>query len=268
MSALERGLRAAFGDADVVVLHAATRALGAIPGAAPAPVDGFVTALRRASTGRTLVVPTFSMQCADPSAWPEPPRDVEAVRAAQRPDPARTPTGMGRWVQRLLPHLDARSPHPTESVGALGPAASALVSPHPIDDPLGPRSPWARLVARDARVVLLGVGLERCTLLHHAERMAEVPYLDGGAYLVPIVVDGERTYVDVVGNRCSRGFARLDADLPGERVPVLEATARVLGARTVYDVARAALRADPGALLCHDCLACAVARDDIEQGRR
>lgn len=264
---LEGALEAAFGDAEVIVLHAATRALGPIPGEGASPVDRFVAALRAAADGRTLVVPTFSMQCADPSAWPDPPDDLEAARAAHRPDPARTPTGMGRWVERLLPHL-ARSSHPTESVGAIGPDAARLVAPHPIDDPLGPRSPWARLVAADARVVLLGVGLERCTLLHHAERTAEVPYLDGGAYLVPVFVDGTRTWVDVVGNRCARGFPRLGARLPAVHVPVLGATARVLGARSLHDVARSALAEDPGALLCDECLACAVARDDIAQGRR
>lgn len=253
MRALVAALDVAFGAAELVVLHAATSALGPLEGGA----DAFVSALREARRDRTLFVPTFTMHLADPPSGPEP---------APGTDP-RTPAGMGRWVERLLPFLDARSSHPTESVGALGPHAS-IVGPHPIDDPMGPRSPWARLVERDARVVLLGVGLERCSLLHHAERMAEVPYLDGSAYLVAVDVDGDPSWIEVVGNRCSEGFPRLLPRLAPESVRVLGAEATIVGARTLFDVARTALREDPGALLCSSCLACMVARDDIAQARR
>lgn len=253
MQTLVAALDAAFGEAELVVLHAATSALGPLGGG----VDAFVSALREARRGRTLVVPTFTMHLADPPSGPEP---------APFADPT-APVGMGRWVERLLPFLDARSSHPTESVGALGPHTS-IVAPHPIDDPMGPRSPWARLVERDARVVLLGVGLERCSLLHHAERMAEVPYLDGSAYLVPLDLDGEPSWIEVVGNRCSEGFPRLRPRLAPETRRVLGAEATILGARTLFDVARAALREDPRALLCSSCLACMLARDDIAQARR
>jgi len=253
VEALVAALDAAFGGAEQVVLHAATSALGPLEGG----VDGFVAALREARRGRTVVVPTFTMHRADPPAGPAPPRGADPW----------TPTGMGRWVERLVPFLDARSSHPTESVGALGPDAS-IVAPHPVDDPMGPRSPWARLVERDARVVLLGVGLERCSLLHHAERMAEVPYLDGSAYLVPVEVEDEPTWIEVVGNRCSEGFPRLLPRLAPETVRILGAQATVVGARTLFDVARATLHEDPGALLCSSCLACMVARDDIAQARR
>ncbi len=261
----------AFGDAEVLVLHSAPRAIGWVGGG----VEGIAHALLEAAEGRTLVVPTFTVQRMDPSTWfnPGAPEDMWDAIRAELPlyDPDRSPPrGMGRLAEQVWRARGAvRSSHPVESVAAVGPRAVELVRPHPIDDPMGRRSPWARLYECDARVVLVGVGLERCSILHHAERMAEVPYLDSAAYAMPVEIDGERRWVEAVsGNNCSDGFPSLSA--PHTALDVGDARTMVYSARVLVDAARAALAADPGALLCRrpECAACAAARDDIQAAGR
>ncbi|GAB2900960.1 hypothetical protein GCM10022245_40290 [Streptomyces mayteni] len=62
-----------------------------------------------------------------------------------------------------------RSRHPDVSFAALGALATELVADHPWDDPHGPGSPLARLVAHGGRVLLLGAPLDTMTLLHPAQ---------------------------------------------------------------------------------------------------
>lgn len=265
---------AAIGDAKLVLLHSASRAVGSVPGGA----ESIARAVLDACADRTLVVPTFTARRTDPSTWTSPPAPEELFDAIRDElplfDPEWSPPwGMGRLVDLVWRAPGAlRSFHPVESVAAVGPLAASLVRPHPLDDPMGPRSPWARMVEHDARIVLLGVGLERCSLLHHAERMAEVPYVDV-SYAMPVALDGDRTWIEVTsGNNCSEGFPRLEPSLRRaglvRDVLVGDARTMLLSARALLGHARQALARDPGALLCEqdDCLACASARGMLGSG--
>jgi aminoglycoside 3-N-acetyltransferase len=62
-----------------------------------------------------------------------------------------------------------RSPHPQTSFAAIGARASTLMSRHDLTSELGEESPLAALEAAGARIVLLGVGFDRCTAFHLAE---------------------------------------------------------------------------------------------------
>lgn len=274
-SDLRAQLRAAFGDAEVVVLHSAPRAIGWVAGG----VEAIARAVLDVCEDRTLIVPTFTVGRMDPSTWTEPPvpqASWDAIRA-ELPifDPDWSPPhAMGR-IAELVWHARGavRSSHPVESVAAIGPRAAEIVRPHPIEDPMGPRSPWARLYGLDARVVMLGVGLERCSLLHHAERMAEVPYVEAAAYGVPVVIDGERRWIEAEsGNNCSEGFPRLEPSLRKAGLvadaTVGDARALSLSARDLVDHARAAIAADAAALLCErrGCVACGEARRVLGRG--
>ncbi len=270
-SEVRAGFAAAIGEAELVLLQSAPSAIGHVVGGPDAIVQALVEALGPA---RTVVVPTFTTALTDPSGWTRPgaPRDRwdDIRRELPLYDPRRsTPRKMGRIADLLwrLPEAE-RSAHPVESVAALGPRAAELVHPHPIDDPMGPRGPWARMVALDARVLLLGVGLERCSLLHHCERMADVPYQALSAYAFPVEIDGERRWLEVEesGGNCSDGFPglmpALEAGAACRRVTIGEAPTLVLSARVLFEVATAALAADAAALLCDDaaCPLCPPAR--------
>jgi aminoglycoside 3-N-acetyltransferase len=89
-------------------------------------------------------------------------------------DELETPSHVGVLAeifrQRYASH---RSLHPTHSVAACGRLAAHLTSTHHLGDtPCPPSSPYGKARDTDAHVVLLGVGLERCTAIHHAEEMA------------------------------------------------------------------------------------------------
>jgi aminoglycoside 3-N-acetyltransferase len=82
-----------------------------------------------------------------------------------------TPSRMGAVTEhfRRLPGV-RRSLHPTHSVSARGPGAEEIVEGH--DDaptPFGEGTPFARLIARGAHQVWLGVGIEIFTLYHAFE---------------------------------------------------------------------------------------------------
>jgi aminoglycoside 3-N-acetyltransferase len=87
-----------------------------------------------------------------------------------------------------------RSNHPTSSFAALGPEAEAIIADHRLTSPLGAHSPLMRLYERRAKVLLLGVGFERCTALHLAEQWAW-PAMEPEHSGSPIMVDGERRWV-------------------------------------------------------------------------
>lgn len=270
-SEIARDFERVFGDAGVVVLHSAARSIGRVAGG----IEGVFGALLHAIPSRTLVVPTFTAQRTDPSSWDDPPPEEQwdAIRAElPRWDPLLSPPrGMGRIAELVQRLPDAcRSSHPVESIAAIGPRAAEIVAPHPLDDPMGPRSPWARLVACDARVVLVGVGLERCSIVHHAERLAQVGYLEAAAYAMAVDVDDERRWIAVEsGAGCSEGFTALEPKLRtavavrDERIG--DARVLVLSAREVVATALRVLQDDPGALLCRrdDCQPCQTAREAL-----
>jgi aminoglycoside 3-N-acetyltransferase len=272
-SEITRALRDCFDGAEVVIVHAAPRSIGEIVGG----VDALVRALIDAASDRTtLVFPAFCAIQSDPAGWASPPVPRDLIDDARREllpfDVVETsPWKMGRHVERIVRDRRAvRSRHPTESVVAIGPRAEEIVAAHPIDDPVGRRSPWARLVDLDARVVLIGVGFARCSLLHHVERMADVPYLDDAQYRTFVDVDGARRWLIVdSGGGCSEGFDAIEPHLRARNAirdgRVGDAKTIVVGALDLFDCAKARLERDAAALLCNDltCDACARARDAI-----
>jgi aminoglycoside 3-N-acetyltransferase len=69
-------------------------------------------------------------------------------------------------------YATARSLHPTHSVAGVGPAVSALLARHHVDDtPVSANSPYGLMRDYDAFVLLLGVNFERATVIHHAEEV-------------------------------------------------------------------------------------------------
>jgi aminoglycoside 3-N-acetyltransferase len=66
----------------------------------------------------------------------------------------------------------ARSIHPTHSVAGWGPAAARLLSRHHLDaTPVSVNSPYGLMRDYNAFVLMIGVGLECCTAVHHPEEV-------------------------------------------------------------------------------------------------
>lgn len=189
----------------LVMLHVSMRSLGFVVGGAMTLLDAMLDVL--GPTG-TLIMPAHSGDLSDPAGWSAPPVPaawIDEVRATMPAfDPARTPT----WGLGVVPELFRtwpgvlRSTHPTVSLAACGPLANEIVGTHPLDDPHGEASPLARAYDRGVKLLLLGVGWNRATLLHLAERRAS-PQAEPIFAGAPVLLDGRRvwrTYRDYDSN--------------------------------------------------------------------
>lgn len=187
------GLGLAAGD--TVMFHTRLSAIGYVPGGSRTVIDALLDVV--GPTGTLLV--TCGWNDAPPydfTAWPR--AWQEAVRAhhpAFDPETSEAEHANGRLPEAVRRRPGAvRSRHPDVSLAALGASAAALMDAHPWDDPHGPGSPLARLVARGGRVLLLGAPRESMTLLHHAEALAQAPGKRFVTYEQPIEVEGERVW--------------------------------------------------------------------------
>lgn len=162
---------------ETLLVHSSLRALGWVDGAAPAVVRAVRDVLGPAGT---LVVPSQTADNRDPSTWEDPPPEswwTEIRKHVAGFDPALTPSRrMGAIAECVRTWPGAiRSAHPQTSFAAIGPAAADLLAPHEIEAQLGEDSPLGRLARTDARILLLGVGYDRCTAFHLAEHRLPAP---------------------------------------------------------------------------------------------
>jgi aminoglycoside 3-N-acetyltransferase len=148
----------------VLFVHAAFRRLGEDG----LTVRRFIEALLAYMQGGTVVMPTMT--------W----RNVNLTSPVF--DELATPSHVGALAEAFrLQTATHRSIHPTHSVAAKGRLAEHLTSSHHLDDtPCSMRSPYGLARATKAYVLMIGVGLERCTAIHHAEEIAAA-----GIYLEP-----------------------------------------------------------------------------------
>jgi aminoglycoside 3-N-acetyltransferase len=190
---------------ETLLVNASLSALGRVAGGAPTAV----AALREAvgPTG-TIVMPAGTEENSQLSrahrevvasmSWDE----LRAYRSRMPAfDKHTTPSGMGVIAEALRTTDGAvRSDHPQSSFAAIGPQAGPLMADHALDSHLGEASPLAKLYARRARVLMIGVGYEYCTALHLAEyRYTDHPPTQ--SYSCVVAVDGGRRwtgYRDVV----------------------------------------------------------------------
>ena len=180
-----------------VLVHCSLSALGWVSGGAVAVVEALRDALGPAGT---LVMPAQSADLTDPGTW----RSPAVPLAWQQPvrdslpayDPRTTPSrGMGAVAElfRTWPGV-RRSSHPVFSFAALGPQADRITREQPLEDPFGEASPLGCLDYVGADILLLGVGFDRCTAFHLAERRAwpdRTPVREGS----PVLVNGERRWM-------------------------------------------------------------------------
>ncbi|MEK9970568.1 MAG: HAD-IIIC family phosphatase, partial [Ferrovibrio sp.] len=87
---------------------------------------------------------------------------------------SRSETGqLADWALELAEFR--RTPHPIYSFAAAGPLLKELTSAAN-STTFGPDSIFASFIALNARIVMLGAPWESCTIFHHAEELASVPY--------------------------------------------------------------------------------------------
>ena len=97
-------------------------------------------------------------------------------------------------------------------MAALGPTAERITEHQPFAYALGSDSPFSRLYELEAQIVLLGVGHNRNSFLHHAESL--VPGHRTKLRRFPYVVEGQRVWLEApdVGNDNDTLFPQVGAD--------------------------------------------------------
>jgi aminoglycoside 3-N-acetyltransferase len=148
----------------VVLIHSAFKGLSR----AGYRAESVLAALVEYMSPGTLLMPTMSWRAVNP----------------ENPlfDELETPSITGILTEMFRTgYATRRSLHPTHSVAGRGRLTDDLLAFHHLDEkPCWDRSPWGLLDDYDAHVLLLGAGMESCTLVHHVEQ-AIAPEL----YLAP-----------------------------------------------------------------------------------
>ncbi|GAA2826366.1 aminoglycoside N(3)-acetyltransferase [Crossiella cryophila] len=223
-----------------VIAHAALSSLGQVPGGAAT----VLASLRQALGGTgTLAGPAFTPQVADPAPGAGVPDErVRAERAAVplfHPD---LPSPMGALAEAIRTSPGAlRSSHPQASVAAVGAHAADIVAHQPLSFALSADSPFGRLYDLDARILLIGVGHDRDSFLHHVETRTPAPRLKLRRF--PLLVEGERVWGEAmdVADDNGRFFPTLGAEFEHRHgvhpFRVGAAECRLLPARALVDFA-------------------------------
>ncbi|GHF65050.1 AAC(3) family N-acetyltransferase [Kitasatospora xanthocidica] len=157
-------------------VQASLRALGPVPGGAAGVIDALLDVL---GPDGTLVAYTATPENSATSRVHQSataglsPAEVAAYRARMpRFDPAttRASPSMGALSEAIRTHPGAlRSRHPQTSWAAVGRLAREITGRHPDTCHLGVDSPLGRLYDLDARVLMIGVPMDRFTAFHLAD---------------------------------------------------------------------------------------------------
>ncbi|MBT2569927.1 AAC(3) family N-acetyltransferase [Planococcus sp. ISL-110] len=180
---------------DAVMVHSSLKSMGWIAGGAQAVVEALMETITE--TG-TLVMPAQSVDNSDPFYWMEPPVPENWHQPIREQLPAFDPhlsglRGMGKIAECFHRHPAAiRSPHPSHSFIAWGNQAADWMSEQPIDDSFGKKSPLAKMLQANVKILFIGVGFDSCTALHYAEFVQEnrSTFPQGAA----ILKDGQRVW--------------------------------------------------------------------------
>ncbi|MDB5539457.1 MAG: hypothetical protein JWQ89_1184 [Devosia sp.] len=175
-------------DGDAVLVHAALRTVGRIAGGP----DDIIDAMRDVIGPAGTVLGYCDWQFEDEV------RDDPSMRdhiPAFDPLRSRSIRDNGFWPEMLRTTPGAlRSASPGASMAALGGEAEWFTADHALDYGYGPQSPLGKLVEAKGKVLMLGAPLDKMTLLHHAEHLADFPNKRIRRYEAPILVNGEKVW--------------------------------------------------------------------------
>ena len=232
---MEQCISAGIERGTLLFVHSSIKAVGP-----HIQAESLIEALRRTLGDEgTLLFPTFT-------ARTEPWFDVE-----------QTPSSMGvvSEIFRKMPKT-IRSRHPRHPVAAQGPAAKRLLAYHELaPGPCGLDTPFYRHAQEGGHILLLGVDFDTLTLLHTAEALLDLPYLNTmiGRYLDANGAVREISMVQVPGGHRGgvRGFEKglNDAGLITYG-SIGNAKCMVMKAKQVLEFMVDTLRKDPYAALC------------------
>jgi aminoglycoside 3-N-acetyltransferase len=217
----------------VLMVHSAFRGLKREGFCAQDFIDALLTWLG----SRTLLMPTMTWRSVKPAG----PEFNELTTESH--------TGILTEIFRTT-MAQARSLHPTHSVAGCGGNVSEILDGHHLDDtPCSINSPYGRMRRFDAWVLLLGIGLEKCTAIHHAEEL-----VDPASYLKHPADADRYTCVDRRGKSYEvRVRGPKDPKHPDHEFPAFEPKLHTMQRGMIGDVIwRLVILADLYDVVCHE----------------
>lgn len=179
-----------------VMLHVSVKNLGWIVGGPDMVLHALLEVLGPAGT--LMMLASWEDNPYELADWPESKR-LAYLAEGPAYDPARSRADW-REMSILSEYLRTwpgaeRSRHPFSYV-AVGAHADWITRDQPWQYRDGHDSPLARLCELNGSVLLLGSPLANVTLLHHAEFLAQVPNKRIDRYSLPVLLDGQRVWMD------------------------------------------------------------------------
>ncbi len=228
---------------DKLLIHSSFKSLGHIEGG----IETFIEALKLAvGEEGTLMLPTFTYGSVN----------------AENPvfNIKETPSCVG-MVPEVFRHSEGvkRSLHPTHSLAVWGKDKDYYIENHYADNNcLDVNSPIFKLKENGGKVLLVGCGLAKNTILHGVEIACRVPYAFGVDYSDPeyhreyICIDQEGKeykkeffHVFARGSGYEHDFTRLGEIMKLTPVRLLDAECYIFDAKELWNFAEEALRKDP-----------------------
>lgn len=232
---------------DMILVHSSLSSFGYVAGGTDAVIDALLEVVGKEGT---IVVPTLT---------------GSAELSPQNPpifDVHNTVCWTGEIPETFRSRKEAiRSLHPTHSVAAIGAQARFLTKDHEKSiTPCGKGSPYCKLAELGGYVLLLGVGLQVCTLFHTVEELAELPYHMQKDWVLAKVIDerGNKREIKIKIHLygLQRNFPRMEPLLLGKGAmktgTIGKSTVRLINADKLVKITLAKLKKDPYFLLKND----------------
>lgn len=230
---------------DTLVVHSSLSSFGRVSGGAETVVDAVIEVI--GCTG-TLVVPTYTYGL-----------DVY--------DPAMSKSLNGAITEAVRKRPNAiRSKHPSHSVASIGRLAEIITEDVEKHTPFGRGSALFNVLQAKGKILLLGTTHTANSMVHVAEEIQKVAYLDRSRNVKIKTANGSVISKWIRRPGCSRGFDVIEESLEVRKAIketlIGNCAAILTDARSVVDAAIEILKADPEGLLCDDpeCESCAEAR--------
>lgn len=168
-------------EGDTILVHSSLSGLGPL---ADGEKTVFAALEQAVGEGGTVVMPSF----------------VHSTLERPPYDPAHTPTRTGELTDRFWRRPGVlRSRHPSHGLAAWGRWASFLVADNEQYEPYDIRGGFGRLYQLDAKVLMIGCGLQANSTLHAVEDWADLPSMVPGGY----------HYLDAAGQRREMAYQKI-----------------------------------------------------------
>jgi len=184
-------------EGDAVMLHASVKSVGWVVGGPDVVLQSIFDVI--GPDGTLMMVVGWADGTYEMDSWPAEKRQAYLDECpAYDPAASRACAEWSILTEYLRTWPGAcRSAHPDSSFAAVGRLAEWLTADHPLQYGYGPGSPLAKLCDCGGRVLLLGSPMSCVTLLHYSENMSRVPGKPVVRWKAPVLVDGERTWVEI-----------------------------------------------------------------------